>query len=156
MSSKGLTLETKGLKLYSELPTEGTQVCKSCEKELPLSAFSVGERKNPWRMGNLKFIRGRCKPCMVQYVRVRKLARKYGLSPEQFQAMKNAQDYKCYLCGRQLKDKGTRLEQPCIDHNHVTDKVRKLLCFMCNAGLGMFEENQEVLAKAIAYLKEHA
>jgi hypothetical protein len=147
------TYETKGLKLFETLPTEGRQICKSCEEELPLSAFSTGERKKVWSPGTLKYRHGRCKPCMVQYVRVRKLVRKYGITMEQFQAMKDAQNYKCLLCSRVFKDRGTRFEQACIDHDHETGKVRGLLCWMCNAGLGMFDENVEALANAIKYIK---
>ena len=45
-----------------------------------------------------------------------------------------------------------------LDHNHVTGKVRGVLCFRCNAGLGQFKDSIENLRAAILYLettKEH-
>ena len=40
----------------------------------------------------------------------------------------------------------------CIDHNHQTGVFRGILCLKCNAGIGMFNENTQVLRKAIIYL----
>jgi hypothetical protein len=54
---------------------------------------------------------------------------------------------RCYLC--QLE---TELH---IDHNHVTDKVRHLLCNTCNWRIGMLE-NLPLgwLAKALRYIDD--
>lgn len=51
----------------------------------------------------------------------------------------------CMICG---SDK--RL---CIDHDHDTKAIRGVLCSKCNAGLGMFRDNQEFLRKAAEYLE---
>ena len=43
-----------------------------------------------------------------------------------------------------------------IDHNHITGKIRGLLCSQCNIGLGHFkvdEKSIELLLAAISYLK---
>jgi len=39
-----------------------------------------------------------------------------------------------------------------IDHNHVTGKVRGLLCVSCNTTLGRLENN-DFMSKAKAYLE---
>lgn len=144
---------TRGLKLHRRLPKKGSKICLICKKRLSFLSFGVCRRKDRWHKGFYRFYKSYCKPCEVQRVRTSKLARRYGLSLEQFQAMKDAQDYKCYLCKKALKDKGPRMEQFCIDHCHATDKVRRLLCFQCNAGLGMFKDNPEVLHRASLYVK---
>ncbi len=41
-----------------------------------------------------------------------------------------------------------------IDHNHVTGKVRALLCFKCNTRLATIEDEQFML-RARAYLRHH-
>jgi Recombination endonuclease VII len=39
-----------------------------------------------------------------------------------------------------------------IDHDHVTDEPRGLLCPNCNLLLGHAHDSAEILAKAISYL----
>mgnify|MGYP000094078581 FL=1 len=65
--------------------------------------------------------------------------------------MLEAQDYKCAICGNEDEVEGRRLA---IDHCHSTGDVRGLLCGKCNRGLGLFYDNQELLNKAIQYLKQ--
>lgn len=40
-----------------------------------------------------------------------------------------------------------------VDHDHVTGKVRGLLCSRCNTGIGMMGDNTALLRKAIEYLE---
>ena len=40
-----------------------------------------------------------------------------------------------------------------IDHDHITGVVRGLLCFNCNAALGLFSDNPEWLRIAALYLE---
>ena len=74
----------------------------------------------------------------------------YGLTLETYDLLLKAQGSVCAIC------KQPSLAKPhlSVDHNHLTGKVRGLLCVKCNAGLGSFGDNIEMLAKAIAYLKE--
>jgi transcription elongation factor Elf1 len=76
------------------------------------------------------------------------LRRKYGITSKDYDRMFIEQEGKCAICGKSEK----KLH---VDHNHKTNKVRKLLCFHCNSGLGHFVENQEFLLRAIEYLKEY-
>lgn len=74
--------------------------------------------------------------------------KKYGLTFEQWDEMKLAQGGFCAICG---------LERPlAIDHNHVTGKVRALLCMHCNTAIGHLQDSVEVVAKALEYLKKHS
>jgi hypothetical protein len=77
-----------------------------------------------------------------------RMFRKYGITREEFDVMSEAQGGLCTICQRPPIGK-TRLS---VDHCHKTLRVRGLLCDQCNTGLGMFQDNPEVLAAAITYL----
>ena len=78
--------------------------------------------------------------------------RRYGLSYEDFLAMLEKQDHKCAICGCHIEEKERDAN---VDHNHLTKKVRELLCRLCNVGIGHFKEDSELLRKAAAYLDKH-
>jgi hypothetical protein len=63
------------------------------------------------------------------------------------------QNWRCMICSKEqpkkAQSKKVRLK---IDHDHRTGQVRGLLCHTCNAGLGMFKDNIELLHRAIMYL----
>lgn len=81
--------------------------------------------------------------------------KQYGLTPEQFQALLEAQNYKCAICGSASNKAGRKgsLERLYVDHCHGEGRVRGLLCNSCNVGLGHFGDSPELLEKAIQYLK---
>ena len=61
---------------------------------------------------------------------------------------------KCEICGKtieQIKNEKNHFENLCIDHNHVTNQFRGLLCFTCNSALGWYEKNEQNI---LAYLEE--
>jgi len=76
--------------------------------------------------------------------------RKYGLGVAEYRDMLAAQDGRCAICLR--SDTGVRL---CVDHSHVTGRVRGLLCRKCNTGIGMLDDSQDNLTRAKAYLARH-
>lgn len=83
------------------------------------------------------------------------IKKRYGLSEEDFNKLFGDQDRKCLICECILynpfkKEQGDR---PQVDHCHKTEKVRGLLCQMCNTGLGSFNDNKELLLKAVKYLE---
>lgn len=39
-----------------------------------------------------------------------------------------------------------------MDHDHKTGKVRGLLCTPCNTGIGMLQDDPEIVKKALDYL----
>jgi len=79
------------------------------------------------------------------------LKTKYGLSLEDFEAMRTEQQNRCAVCLHELlPGMGTH-----VDHDHDTGKVRALLCHNCNVGLGLFSDSPEVLKAAIIYLERH-
>lgn len=80
------------------------------------------------------------------------IKRKYNMSLEDYDALLIKQNYKCRICGNtESKHKNKML---CIDHCHITGKVRGLLCHSFNTGIGNLRDNVEYLKNAIEYLEE--
>jgi hypothetical protein len=77
------------------------------------------------------------------------LKRNYGLTPADYEAMLAAQGGGCAICAAP-RPAGQALH---VDHCHDTGAVRGLLCFTCNAGLGMFDHDADGLARAATYLR---
>lgn len=71
--------------------------------------------------------------------------KKYGLSKEQYQTMAEKQNYECAIC---FSDGPLK-----VDHSHKTGKIRGLLCYLCNVGLGSFRDSDVFLENAKEYLR---
>lgn len=78
------------------------------------------------------------------------LKRKFGITPEAYDAMVAAQDGRCAICGTEDTRPFGRLG---VDHDHRTGKVRALLCHGCNAGIGRLNDDPDLLRKAADYLE---
>ena len=74
---------------------------------------------------------------------------KYGITVEDYQQMFIDQENKCAICQRHSRGEKTLV----IDHNHETGKVRGLLCYSCNSGIGLLQDNIKMLHNAIEYLE---
>ncbi len=68
----------------------------------------------------------------------------YNITIEDYDRMAAQQDGRCLICQR--KDKLV------IDHDHETGSVRGLLCSACNTGIGLLQDNTEILLAAASYL----
>jgi Autographiviridae endonuclease VII len=76
------------------------------------------------------------------------LKRKYGLTVEQYDEVLAAQGGGCAICGRLPRD-DISLH---VDHCHLTNDVRGILCFRCNNALGDFDHDERLLRAAADYL----
>ena len=80
------------------------------------------------------------------YARQSHLRRKYGLTVTQYSSMVEAQGGVCRICD---KDNGHQLV---VDHDHVTELVRGLLCDRCNMALERLESIPNWNERARRYL----
>lgn len=80
------------------------------------------------------------------------LKRFWGMTVEQYEAMKEKQGGTCALCPKTESNPHKRL---CIDHDHENGKIRGLLCDNHNRAMGLFKDSIEDMEKAISYLKSH-
>jgi Recombination endonuclease VII len=74
------------------------------------------------------------------------LKRRYGIGAADFDELVRRQGAICAICGRENPEH--------VDHDHDSGKVRGILCFNCNGGLGQFSDNTERLSNAIEYLED--
>jgi hypothetical protein len=87
---------------------------------------------------------------MKRSTRKSHLKAKYGLTPEDYDRLLEDQGGGCAIGGK--PPDGTALH---VDHCHETGRVRGLLCFSCNAGLGQFKHDPDLLEEALVYVAVH-
>lgn len=91
------------------------------------------------------------RPSRVGKSRKENLQRRYGITEQQYEAMKEAQSGACAMCGTTPTGDG-QSGILYVDHNHATGRVRALLCHRCNTRLGVYES---MLSVAPGYLAKY-
>lgn len=77
---------------------------------------------------------------------------KYGISRDQYEGMLERAGHVCEICGRDPREVSKK--GYCIDHCHDSGAVRGILCHPCNAALGNFRDDVDVMRRAIEYLEK--
>lgn len=134
------------------------KTCSRCHKSKPVDEFHNNKSSKDGKQSC-------CKVCNLSRVKdwqeknadrfkaswstpevtFRQRARRYGLSVEELENLIAEFKGVCPLCGR--------VEDLVIDHCHVTNRVRGLLCGACNKALGVLGDSEEGLMKALDYLR---
>ncbi len=125
------------------------KVCSCCKKERVIKDFY---KQNDRKIN----VKSQCKICIKKNYKADKqrdsqLKYRYNITLEQYDKMFEEQNGVCVIC-EQPNIANRRL---CVDHNHATGKVRKLLCNKCNNVLALADENIDILLKAINYLRKY-
>lgn len=79
-----------------------------------------------------------------------KLMKTFGITHQDYLDLKGSDA--CFICKQECKT-GRHLA---IDHDHIRGHIRGLLCSNCNRGLGMFQDDFELLQRATNYLKNYS
>ena len=124
-------------------------------ENVPCSKCGVGERYNgnSWCLDCTyeKNTENRRKPEFKVRDRINSIKSRYGLSIEQYNEILDFQNHSCAICkSTEPGGKGTWA----VDHDHITDNVRGILCVNCNTGIGMLKDNKEVVQRAYFYLEK--
>jgi hypothetical protein len=80
------------------------------------------------------------------------LKNKYDITLDDYEKMLQEQSGSCAICF--VKAENQRNKILVVDHNHLTDEVRGLLCSNCNTAIGLLRESQEIIENALKYLHE--
>jgi Recombination endonuclease VII len=113
--------------------------CTRCGRTAPRDEFKAGESV--------------CLPCIPlvrQERRSKRLSRASGVQVSA-EELREAQNGLCAICG--TTEEHAPRGRFHVDHDHVTQVVRGLLCGNCNIGLGQFKDDPTRLLAAIAYLE---
>lgn len=95
--------------------------------------------------GQTQGVRAHCESCLAK-MWVRFLAQKRGITETEYSALLEGQGRRCAICDKQCGT-GRRLA---VDHDHITGRVRGLLCFRCNTSLARYEEYATQFAAYLA------
>lgn len=139
------------------LDTSGLKKCRGCDQVKPQDAFHLrATSSRPNRRDS------RCKACRSAHARARnsmleiqerarerKYQQKYGIGITDYDQMLASQGGCCAICRTPASDVLH------VDHDHLSGKVRELLCLKCNSLLGQASDRIDVLRSAIEYLEKH-
>ena len=131
--------------------------CKKCEKEYAYKWRANNKDKwnsynKVWKKNNpdkIKDYKSRMYNIDNGKSAINKMKYTHGIGIEEYNVMHKGQEGRCAICGSRKASKFGRLY---IDHCHGTGKIRGLLCRNCNAGLGMFKDDPEIIMEAATYL----
>ena len=131
------------------------KVCTKCKIEKPLTDYHKRSNR-PCGVRNI------CKKCYKEYkfkrtdgyTRQYDLMKSYSITVEEYNKMLEKQNGRCKICNN-IPDITKRKKYLCVDHNHITNKIRGLLCDKCNRGIGLLNEDLSIIKNALNYLQEH-
>ena len=140
--------------------------CSKCEIEKPFDEFykmAPHKTRGVCSLQQKSAYQPKCKQCFKDAIRHKRntipnyqrsvdLKYNFGISLEDYNKMLELQEFKCDIC---LRSCGEFSRNLAVDHNHVTGKIRGLLCGQCNTALGKVKEDKEILLRMINYIDKH-
>lgn len=137
----------------------GRKTCYRCKLDKPVSAFYRYKKyvvcpyaptcKECQRQDRRKRYKRADKAALKATSFNSRMLRDYGITGAQYYRLLLDQGGVCKICERPPGEK-CRLS---VDHCHRTKLVRGLLCRACNRGIGVFGDDPNRLAAALAYIK---
>jgi hypothetical protein len=94
------------------------------------------------------------KPELYRRQALHRRLRALGVDPNWYENQLAIQGGGCAIC-QSPKPGGRAKYFFHVDHDHTTQAIRGLLCLRCNVGIGLFQDDEAVLARAAQYLKEY-
>lgn len=147
-------------------PNRRRNICKKCQNEYgkqyrknnPDFVIKVNEHRRPKLIEYRKMNRGKRNEYLKQWgknnpdkKRAQKYRNRYKIDLDCYNELFEKQNGKCAVCGsNNLGKKNAKYFT--IDHDHENGNIRGLLCYKCNALLGLANDNIKVLQSAIEYL----
>ena len=137
------------------------KTCTKCRLTKDETEFYLEKAKR--KDGSIReFRRSHCRACETQRKRTtdkrtkkeranRHLLNTYGITTELRDKLAEIQGG-CGICGAKVP--GGRYNTWNVDHCHHTGKVRGVLCWDCNVGIGKLKDDAQLLRRAIQWLEQ--
>lgn len=137
------------------------KTCRACEQYKRLDEYTPSARGKYGRASHCNACRpaqrqawiAANKPSIAASYRKYRLRANYDLTPNQWQAMWDAQKGLCASCEDALR---RGVGGAATDHIHGTKIVRALLCAPCNISFGQMKEDPIRIQKLANYAKAHS
>ena len=124
--------------------------CKICAHEKHTAARKRNMQDPVWRaMQTERNRRHLAKPGVRDQHKAYQLKYMYGVAAV-YDRLLASQNGGCAIC--RSNNDGRRL---CVDHDHVTENVRGLLCSKCNMAIGLLRDSPDLIRRAATYLDYH-
>lgn len=81
-------------------------------------------------------------------------AKRHGMTVERIKAMLEYQNHACAICKKKFQQEPHDARHH-VDHCHKYNYVRDLLCGRCNKGIGIFNDDPDLLERAASYVGFH-
>jgi hypothetical protein len=146
----------------------GTGKCRDCSVELT-DQNRVPAGKSP-HTGQRRY-QNRCRTCWAEYgknwrikrpcdpnkAKDRMLRFQFGIDLDSYNRMFREQNGVCAVCGQAeyvTVRKTGAVRALAVDHCHKTNKIRGLLCALCNRAAGAVKDDPTIATRLAAYLSQ--
>ncbi len=129
------------------------------EQRKSLRNVRKAELAKQWRLNNKDKVKERelkrsKSENRIRYTRNLAL-KKYGISTEEYNILYELQDGLCAICMKpETQERNGNKCKLSVDHDHASGEIRGLLCSKCNLGIGIFNDDLNILTRAAAYILE--
>lgn len=144
----------------TERPITDFHIVKEClEGRRPVCKFCIRKQQKKNYKTNIKFRRAKQRKWHTDNPRASKgskLKSTYGITIEQYDIMFGVQGGVCSICGcPEIVKRNHKIKNLAVDHNHITGKIRGLLCQKCNQALGLLNENPVIIKNLLEYITKN-
>jgi hypothetical protein len=138
--------------MASQTPSPSQLTCATCGRSKPVTEFPRNKRSSTGyhcycklchNSRNRNFVKNRYGGSRHYHLRGR-----YGIGADEVDELIRRQGGVCAVCRKR--------EAKQVDHDHETGAVRGIVCLLCNAAMGAFHDDPDLIRRAIAYVEENA
>lgn len=121
----------------------GKKTCSICSENLDIKCFYPNKKTRDK-------LRIECKSCSL----IRRIKNKFNIDVTYLRG----KQIHCEICNKELfftNDSLKKSDTLHIDHNHITNKTRGIVCTYCNCVIGYCKENIQTLENTIKYINKY-